>query len=305
MRLSSFWIQAIVRDARHEFQVLIAVGHSILQNRQKAVSFQTLSGKGSLMNFRYLPLVTLIFVLLPGATPPAHNSEPTAFNPNPGTSCRTIMEQGLSRGDGVYWVDPDGGDSRNSIQAYCDMTENGGGWTLLIKTTGDETFRYSSPLWANKRLLRSNELSTVMQNAKYMSYLKVPIHEMRACFPTQQGHCIKARLPGSAQTARNWLSGFPVKLGKGHDGQRLDSWSTQPNCRYFGLNTPHCNQRVRFGFTANQEDNCRSNDTAIGIGLGSHCGQRTPGRGAGQMCLSSECSNGQVNEGFVALLWGR
>jgi hypothetical protein len=252
-----------------------------------------------------LPLIAALVMVPPGVNSPIEGGAPGAFQNTPGTSCRTILEQGFSRGNGIYWVDPNGKESTDSIQVFCDMTRHDGGWTLLIKVTGDRTFRYSSPLWTNKRLLNEHEISIQPKNAKYSSYLQVPVKELRACFPTQQQHCIKANLPGNAKPARDWLSGFPIKLGKGHGGQRLESWSSQSRCRYFGLNTPHCNQRARFGFTANQENDCRSNDTAIGLGLGSHCGQHSKGHGAGQMCLSSDCSRGPVNEGFVGLLWGR
>ncbi|XP_015772830.1 PREDICTED: uncharacterized protein LOC107351079 isoform X3 [Acropora digitifera] len=57
-------------------------------------------------------------------------SEKTA----PGKSCLDIKNQGLSRGDGVYRLDPDGGSSSNAFLAYCDMTSYIGGWTMCYTT---------------------------------------------------------------------------------------------------------------------------------------------------------------------------
>ena len=74
------------------------------------------------------------------------------------------------------------------------------------------------------------------------------------------------------------------------------NWSTQPNCQRFGTNFTY-GLSVRFGWTANQEPNCLSNDTVIGLGVG--------GYGAGYRCGSSNCSAGMVDVGGVGFLWGK
>lgn len=45
-------------------------------------------------------------------------------------SCKEILEAGQSVGDGIYTIDPDGSGGDSPFGAYCDMTADGGGWTL-------------------------------------------------------------------------------------------------------------------------------------------------------------------------------
>ncbi len=50
---------------------------------------------------------------------------------NAGDDCKQILDDGHSTGDGVYWLDPDGGSTGNAFQTWCDMTTDGGGWTFF------------------------------------------------------------------------------------------------------------------------------------------------------------------------------
>jgi hypothetical protein len=58
-----------------------------------------------------------------------------------GKSCLEIKEKGLSRGDGMYFIDPDGEGEGEPFEVKCDMTSFGGGWTMCYTTNSHVDIR--------------------------------------------------------------------------------------------------------------------------------------------------------------------
>jgi hypothetical protein len=54
---------------------------------------------------------------------------------NPGTSCKSLHAAQPTLPTGRYWIDPDGPAGAAPYEAYCNMADHGGGWTLVARFT--------------------------------------------------------------------------------------------------------------------------------------------------------------------------
>ncbi|MFV8753585.1 fibrinogen-like YCDxxxxGGGW domain-containing protein [Nannocystaceae bacterium ST9] len=102
-------------------------------------------------------------------------------------SCLELHEYDAMLGDGVYLIDPEGFDG-DPFAATCDMTTDGGGWTLAMRfAPAMAQFHFYSTHWTTNSVV--NELVTDPvdpSDGKFMAYNELPGDAIRGCLRNPQ-----------------------------------------------------------------------------------------------------------------------
>ncbi|MCA9689690.1 MAG: DUF4215 domain-containing protein [Myxococcales bacterium] len=211
------------------------------------------------------------------------------------TSCMDWLMDMPNAKDGVYKIDPDGLGGVAAYDVYCIMEDPmlGGGWTLVLKADGGEdTFRYDEPLWTNTMTLNPADADFDHKQAKLASYQLVSFTEILVgveapilADPPKPAWLV---LPLAGESLHALISpGDHVQTMLGRDEwiKLVNGGALQPNCNREGLNAVDeinmDDHRARIGIIGNDQMDCQSPNSRIGIGCGGESWINGPGPSVG------------------------
>ena len=214
----------------------------------------------------------------------------------PAASCAALLKDFPAAPSKVYTIDPDGAGTIAAFSAHCDMKTNGGGWTLVLKANGaTTTFGYDAVLWTNTATLNPDKPDADQSEAKLASYTALGVSEvMLTMVDGGVARNIKFTFT-KATSLQAVISGNGVATSLGRDAWKglMASPSLQAHCNMEGINRI-CGggTKVRIGIVSNQENECNSCDSRIGIGgIGSYCGQDTTNSCGNEATCTSDNGN--------------
>jgi hypothetical protein len=223
-------------------------------------------------------------------------------------NCAEILAFDPAAMEGVYGLGVNG----VAWQAYCDMTTDGGGWTLAAKTAPTDGWDYSSMRWTTNMTFATNMPDFDHVQAKLETWNLVPFTEILVGMEQPVG----MQNPPTPvyiqidQAANSLFELFSPNTYVATTVTRAE-WQTlvpmnslQPNCNQEGFNNAPNGMgmgqaRVRLGILGNNQNDCTSPDSAIGLGLGGFACQGNPYMSVGNIdCLTNPATK-RVGYGWI------
>jgi hypothetical protein len=176
---------------------------------------------------------------------------------------------------GVYRLAGNGSASGSAFDAYCELdpNANGGGWTLLMKVDGaSKRFVHGDPLWLNAATYNGDQPNLDTTEAKLAGFASLPVAAVRLGM-VDAGTTRWVVAPVTAPSLMALFVRGSTVTSLGRDAWRglVASPSTQNNCNREGFNVQDDSavHAIRLGILFNNEPDCTSPDSFIGIGTNS------------------------------------
>jgi len=201
------------------------------------------------------------------------------------TSCWALHQRNPSAKSGVYALDPDGPDQGDpKFDAYCDMTNDGGGWTLVLKADGTKpTFNFTESIWEQATPFHPESADLSQNEAKLDSYSRIPVGAIRIVTDdgttesavvaaadeqslyqaVRQPILAERQVRPTALGRAGWMSLFP---GKSLIGSNCNLEGIDPEIVVPDIASQPLRIGVRIGLLSSTGSDCSDPEGYVGIG---------------------------------------
>lgn len=202
-------------------------------------------------------------------------------SPHAGTSAAQIKANTGTTTSGYYYITA----NSNTFQVYCDMS-GATAWMLAMRaTSADATFGYNAAYWTNNSGLNDYGDPTTAINIKNnflwqnfsVSNIRLTASTTASSLtanPTTSfgtfGATMNTIFNGGNNiynTQVNWGRTAWMNWANSVSGMGTAVWDNQPNCNEDRINATYVYHSVRLGISFNNEADCLTNDSGVGIGL--------------------------------------
>ena len=189
-------------------------------------------------------------------------------------SCKQLLDDNPRLDNGTFTLGTSAG---AAYQAYCDMEHASGGWTLVLKVDGGAAtskFGYDNTLWTNTMTLQEDKADTSRIEAKFPSFSEVAISEIRVVMVETESAEMTLKVTGTSFMSVMRGPFIPIAKTRQEWLNLVANAVVQPNCNKGGINNFFRDPffRVRIGMVANEQADCNSPDSFVGIGGGGGVG---------------------------------
>jgi hypothetical protein len=215
------------------------------------------------------------------------------------SSCKQVPPESLN---GIYWLDADGAGPLAPFQAWCDLQGDGGGWTLVIEVDGSsEGAGWAAPLWTEATASSAANLWPSQENARHAGYASLAVQQVRVGMVVG-GVTRTLVIDAAGPNLWSMLNGKPIvtKADLLQWEALLPKGSLQAHCHAQGLAVNSANgAKVRIGILGNNEQDCGSVDSWLGLGATAVvCGQKSVPTAGNVACWNPD--HGYANTAAVA-----